>query len=285
MSRLVPSLYLLPLSLSIAIFWSVMSNQLLTTKYFVQQQNSGRDELASIQVLTEQKKNDAQEEVSSIFHGDPFHDFRKELAWFPNRTLVPWEQMNRTAPCIITKNALDPKKQRTPSVRGLLYIKPEKAASSTMAGVAARMAYKLFDLTNTSTFVAEQGIKVKWPMCQVRLTHGWSDNRHHPATLSSRMRNESFLFTFLRNPGRRVLSAFYYFGFDARNNTGKEPEPTAKEVLDYLRTHVNGQYNKCMDKRQQRLHNGDSASPENYALHVQTIIEELDFIGIVERME
>ena len=46
---------------------------------------------------------------------DPFHDFRTELDWIPNRTLVPWTQLNRTAPCILEPEGVNPfqgKRQR-----------------------------------------------------------------------------------------------------------------------------------------------------------------------------
>jgi len=283
-------------------FWSFCSDWLLTSAYFNQQQQGsdvtlnhpvGQEELDMLKRKIIEKKGKTltsidsvlPENVSGIFDEDPFRNFRKELSWIPNRTLIPWEQLNRTAPCIITKNALNGKKQRTPSRRGILYIKPEKAASSTIAGVTARIAHKLFDLSNTSKIVSRQGINVTTPACQLRLTHGWSDNRHNPRTLTSRIRNESFLFTFLRNPGRRALSSFYYFGVDGKNITGKEVEPNATEVLDFLKTNVNGQFEKCLDKEQKRRYSGNWTRREMFTLQVQTIVDELDFIGIVERME
>ena len=287
-------------TLFISMFWSACYNGFLKMTDFSQNWNSELNNFDTITHALERENNGTLiereektpsfgtvflQKVSGIFDDDPFRDFRKELSWIPNRTLIPWEQLNREAPCIISKDALNPKKQRTPTTRGILYIKPEKSASSTIAGVAARIAYKLFDLTNTSAVLSTQGIKVKTPACQLRITHGWSDNRHHPETLSSRIRNESFLFTFLRNPAQRVLSAFYYFGVDGKNITGKETEPNTTEVIEYMKTHANGQFEKCLDKKQKRLHSGNWSNRERFALQVQTIIDELDFIGIVERME
>eukprot|EP00977_Amphora_coffeiformis_P021221 scaffold9062_cov154-Amphora_coffeaeformis.AAC.7 len=292
-------------ALSIATFWSFCYNWFLASAYFSQQRSSkvfnlnvtlhvlvGQENWDMLSRVEKREKTPSSfdvvlpEKISGIFDEDPFRDFRKELSWIPNRTLIPWEQLNRTAPCIISKDAFNKKKQKTPSRRGILYIKPEKAASSTIAGVVARIAYKLFDLSNTSDIVSSQGMNVKTPACQLRLTHGWSDNRHNPQTLTSRIRNESFLFTFLRNPGRRALSSFYYFGVDGKNITGKEVEPRAADVIEFLKTHVNRQLEKCLDKKQKTLHSGNWTSrKEMFALQVQTVVDELDFIGIVERME
>ena len=45
---------------------------------------------------------------SNIFDPDPFRDFRSELEWIPNRTLVPWAQLNRKPPCILEPEGVDP---------------------------------------------------------------------------------------------------------------------------------------------------------------------------------
>ena len=228
---------------------------------------------------------------SGIFDEDPFRDFRSELSWIPNRTLVPWDRLGRKPPCIMevgVDRPLNSKRQRRPTPQGILYIKPEKAASSTLAGVAARIAYKLFDLTNTSAIAAAENISVK-PICRVRLTHAWS--RQSPKPFTSRDRNNSFLFTFLRNPGKRSLSEFYYFGVDGRNITGKEVEPTAAEALEYVQSprHANSQFTKCWDVGMKpsltAMVTENMTWQEKMALRVQIAVNELDYIGIVERME
>ena len=161
-----------------------------------------------------------------------------------------------------------------------MYIKVEKAASTTLAGVAGRIAHKLFDLVNASAETAEN-IK---PICRVRLTHAWS--RRVPKPFAVRDHAKSFLFTFVRHPGRRSLSEFYFFGVDGRNATGNEAEPTATQAVAYLKhpKHVNSQFHMCADK-------GIPVPPGNWtwkqkkAWQIQRVVDELDYIGVVERME
>lgn len=55
------------------------------------------------------------DKCSGIFDPDPFRDFHSELDWIPNRTLIPWAQLNRRPPCILEPVGVDPfngKRQR-----------------------------------------------------------------------------------------------------------------------------------------------------------------------------
>ena len=163
--------------------------------------------------------------------------------------------------------------------KGILYIKIEKAASSTLAGVAARIAYKLYDIVNASA--PSENVK---RACRVRLTHAWSRQNKRPFAI--RDHDNSFLFTFLRHPGRRSLSEFYYFGVDGRNITGTETEPTAFEAIEYLKhpRHVNSQFGNSADKGVP-LPAGNWTWQMTTAWQVQRVVDELDYIGIIERME
>lgn len=222
---------------------------------------------------------------TNIIGFDAKADDPLEHYWLPNRTYIPWKQMNRTAPCVLDSfrgPKWDPMNgyiQRQPSKEGILFIKIEKAASSTLAGVAARISRSLIHLTNTST-VSLNGTVLARPVCRVRLSHlWWIRTRKY----STRNKERSFLFTFLKRPEKRVLSEFWYFGHDIRDPLPSElPDDTT--VIEYLKKSANSQLSRVIDKAPNPRLN-DNLTKTEMAARVQTVMSELDFIGIVERMD
>lgn len=86
---------------------------------------------------------------------------------------------------------VDDRSNRTYSDAGILYVKNFKAASSTAAGVALRLAYRLPN-NNVSS-------------------HGWVRFHHAPGfTYRNRHPTKSFLFTSVRDPASRALSRIFY---------------------------------------------------------------------------
>ncbi len=136
---------------------------------------------------------------------------------------IPWHQRQvHPLPCIIDFDSYNDEvfMQRQPTSRGLLYVKIEKAASSTLASVAARTAHAIavrrnmthskYDIdTDSNTTV----VKTVPQVCRYRgLTHLWSkrtiqgfENRNH---------NETFLWTFVKDPTKRILSLYFFFEID-----------------------------------------------------------------------
>lgn len=155
--------------------------------------------------------------------------------------------------------------------------------------MAGRIAHKLVDLVHATNISRSRTVSDKaHPVCRVRLTHAWS--RQVPQPFAMRDRDKSFLFTFVRHPGRRSLSEFYYFGVDGRNaTTGNETEPSAAEAMEYLQNpkRGNSQFRKCVDKGVGRLIRTakNLTWQQKKAWQVQKVVNELDYIGVVERME
>jgi len=121
---------------------------------------------------------------------------------FPDRHDQQWLVQGKSSEPLINHET-----NRTYSDAGILYVKNFKAASSTAAGVALRLAYRLPTTVNNET--SSNG----W----VRFHHtpGWTYRNRNPA--------RSFLFTSIRDPARRALSRIFYtqisqHGRDAHND-------------------------------------------------------------------
>lgn len=118
---------------------------------------------------------------------------------FPDRHSQRWLVQGKS-----TEPLMDPSNpNHTYSDAGIIYVKNFKAASSTIAGVALRLAFRLPGNDTTS--------------------NGWV-RFHHTPGYSYRNRNpaRSFLFTSVRDPARRALSRIFYthisqFGHDPHN--------------------------------------------------------------------
>ena len=95
-----------------------------------------------------------------------------------------YERRKKDFPCY------RPGKQTT---RGFFYAKIPRTGSTTMAGVARRMA-------------AHQGLK-RGGNCNLRVGHG---SPLHKFDYGSRDAEKSFLWTFVREPAGRALSSFFY---------------------------------------------------------------------------
>lgn len=210
-----------------------------------------------------------------------------------NEKTVPWlfrlsrafpiwsNEYNRTATPCIMNNApdYDPFQQReqgSPSNDGILFLKVDKAGSSTVAGVGARIAASL---ANRSANGEGKHIKA----CKNRLSHIWSKRMTN--VIESRNKSNSFLFTIIRDPATRAISDFYYFA------VGRDKvEPNENNLIRYLNTTENFNLAKCLTRRK-----ATPTHPQGtYAMGVGAMNEEelrnmvvhgIDFIGTLERLD
>jgi hypothetical protein len=135
-----------------------------------------------------------------------------------------------------------------PSNDGLLFVKIKKSGSSSLAGVAARIAHAT---ANNRTQI-----------CKSRMTHEW----FYQVKLNERNKKASFLWTILRRPETRALS---YFFFEDVGRNGKHPST----AIYHLKQVSNFQLQSISNAK----------APGRYTL--ERVMPEFDFIGILERLD
>jgi len=207
----------------------------------------------------------------------------------PLKKFVPWKQRtDKPVPCLIEptgsfifhrhhgKNI-----QGQPSKVGLLYIKNEKAASSTLASVAVRIAHAIAQRTN-ATETNKDGNVIDLKLCSYRgISHLWSTRT---GEFKTRDHDQSFLWTFLKDPTRRQLSLFFYFYVDW-DDTHEYTTETFFQFMNKMDGKpIDGQANKLNGRTIRKQLKGT----QNETIineYIQQMINEMDFIGLVERMD
>ena len=197
---------------------------------------------------------------------------------------IPLKQRNQSVPCVIdthresTWNPMNSYIQNQPTDKGLLYVKIEKAASSTLASVAARTAHAVAIRSNANV-TRTDGSKVP-NICRFRgLTHLWSKRSPDFAT---RNREDTFLWTFFKDPAKRELSIYFFFMIDWKPG---QRNYTETDVIDYLNETKIGQLQSIHPHRKkeyfEQIMDDDTLAKQ----FVQETMEQMDFLGLVERMD
>ena len=215
--------------------------------------------------------------------------FFNRLSWdtMPKNGIYPralslWEDVGHRAPCIIDKppdgtpttwTPLNEADQRQPSKAGILFVKIDKAGSSTMAGVTLRIAHAL-----GRRRAQERGLSIPQhqQICRARMSHAWS--KQSDFSFGSRNRYKSFLFTMIRDPKSRAISEYNY-------QVGMAGiEPTEENFLSHLKSIRNFQLGLVVDPlekdRVKEVSNTDRMSEL-----VSQASEELDYIALLERLD
>jgi len=173
----------------------------------------------------------------------------------------PWDFASRgkELPCYPGQiDTLEPK--------GFVFVKPKKCGSTTGSSITVRIARSL-------------ALKQGHPMCQC-----WTD--HKPAYnigVGNRLRSQSWLWSVVRNPTKRVTSEFFHFHVSREN--ASSDDATFLRFLnseDGRRTYENFfvRYLQAKQRRWNPLAE-DIASLFSHILEEQTY----DFIALTERME
>jgi Sulfotransferase family len=146
--------------------------------------------------------------------------------------------------------------------KGFVFVKPYKTGSSTASGVNLRLARNIAGRLNIS-----EG------MCLSRSDHT-SRNYNNESTFPYRNLNatESFLWTIIRNPTKRIVSAFFHFVV----SRGKK-EPTDKVFSKFIDKARSSYYLSELSSFDYK--SNDPISSAN------KILDRYDFIGVTERMD
>jgi hypothetical protein len=167
------------------------------------------------------------------------------------------------------------------SSRGILYVKNFKAASSTAAGAALRIAYQHGDGKNNN-----QTTQPAWVRCHHARGHNYA----------TRDPQRSFLFTSVRDPAARALSRIFYTSITRFGET-----PSDKNLLSKLRwnhaqfgavSHHGGGYQVRYVSMQKDLASSWSSdnktivsNPHQVESTVRQIFQDYDFILVAERLD
>lgn len=187
--------------------------------------------------------------------------------WLPPRIYRLWPN-DRPLPCYSAERHWYTQKiQHSPSDTGFLYVKPFKAASSTLAGVNLRIARNV-----------AQRYNVSGNLCRSRFSHG---PQPFPAVavVAKRASHRSFLWTALREPSARAVSQFFHFQVSKR-----QKQPTASNFQEFLVTRdPQGKKDYYLQTLCPfRRFNRDRHDPIKT---MREILQEYDFIGITERLD
>jgi len=176
-----------------------------------------------------------------------------------------------------------PTETRAPSKKGLLFVKEMKTGSSTVSGIVLRIARNVAKRTNNKNF-----------MCLSRFDHSAArDMGYH-----ERDPRESFLFTVIRNPQKRLTSQFFHF-FVSRQKM--EPNDNNFQAFFRKMPYMQDYYLRDLSLipaeqkvRRKFIHRyspynlaqEDPENLKNLRLGLANgIMRGYDFIGITERMD
>jgi hypothetical protein len=167
---------------------------------------------------------------------------------------------------------------------GILYVKNFKAASTTTAGAAFRMAYQVSEDVNVQRIPKRD--KPAW----VKAHH--TRGNHY----SNRYPKKSFLFTSVREPSSRAMSRIFYTSI-----TQKGEKPTDENILSKLRwnqlqfgavSHMGGGYQVRYVSMHKTLPTSwlperpdDVYDPAGVHASVAQIFQDYDFILVAERLD
>jgi hypothetical protein len=203
--------------------------------------------------------------------------------------------------------------QNSPAQRGFFYLKPYKTGSSTTSGVHLRIARNVahrrkqiqqqreqrerngsnvivnkhqqqlrqqqqqqqFNTTTLSTGSTSSSSS-SLQICESRFDHG--PNLYAGYSLfRNRIKNESFLWTILRDPTKRAISQFFHFDV-SRNKI----EPTDTNFIKFLRSSY---YTKDYYLRALHIKDKYDRTTMNPITTANTILRTFDFIGVTERID
>lgn len=223
-----------------------------------------RDEAAVFFVPTSSKSNPTQ-----YWPVIPIEHYQKLL-----RTFSPW-------PYDTSSWCGKPEDYDRKTQAGLLFVKLQKAASSTMAGITLRIAHRVGMIKNGPD-----------TPCASRVKHTKANVYHH------RDRTRSFMFSSVRDPTQRVLSYIFYISSNRNLSTDDD------KIIDRLKYQNHPEWTREKVKWDSGYQVGylHTGPPPDHALwnsevpdhvtdlpiiqsRIHDILEQYDFLLVVERLD
>ena len=215
----------------------------------------------------------------------------------PVRAFPTWydETNGLPLPCVINHNESQTytlRVQNQPSKTGILFIKIEKAGSSTLAGVQGRIGHVVYlNQLHNKTLINEDGHRVTEGVkpnavksCKLRgMQHSWG----FPSWKTLLTRNETrFLWSIVRRPEDRIISQYFHFNVSRLNSSTSD-----EDIIEFL------QISKNHNRQTQYLYPNlreikaiqKIKDPIKRNLHWQFIVARIlrsyNFIGTLERLD
>ena len=172
---------------------------------------------------------------------------------------------NKAVPCFPPDAPMKEKNGYRKAARnGILFVKLIKVGGSTATGVTM----------NIAKHEAERRHEKFW-ICRGRWDHSWAN-----AMLQDRIRSESFTWTIVRDPTKRVISEFFHFEV-SRNNVSSSD----KTFMDFLTKGRNAEKFRNLYLRMLSINLKYGMFDEDGPSIINEILSDYDFIGITERMD
>jgi Sulfotransferase family len=167
-------------------------------------------------------------------------------------------------------------------VVGVIFIKNTKSASSTGAGVTLRISEQVGRrlLTRHQHYTSSNSLAAL--SCVRNWTHAFANSRGH----AHRHPTRSLLWTVVRQPSKRDVSAFYFFEH-ARNGL----EASDQNILAYLEAQKSAQFRYLNmqyiadDHHQPAFQHWYTAHLSGVPDILERLLREYDFIALAERWE
>jgi hypothetical protein len=169
----------------------------------------------------------------------------------------PWTPIPDFSWCV-------PQGDNKTKVHGLVFVKLPKAASSTGAGIAIRIARSV----GKRVLKKKKGNKPK-QQCAHTYQHGRGFRRRE---------SPSILWTILRDPSNRALSEYFHFQVSRQGVV-----PTSESMIRFLQTRQSYQldyiYSRSASKKSTVIVNTPAKVIQHY------VMEEYNFVALVERLD
>lgn len=230
-----------------------------------------------VKVFEEKRGSSDNKNDGNVENGERSNNNEPELGGVVPRAFDSWPK-DRPLPCDVAEERWwHLLVQRSPAQRGYLFVKEMKTGSSTIGGVVLRIARN----------VAKRLHPNQTQACRARVDHSSGVVMQY----GKRKPQESFLFTVLREPSRRMVSQFFHFQVSREKS-----EPTDRNFLKYMheRPYLYDYYLRDLqlDERLQSVmvqYTAASMEPEKLdklrRMTANRIIQDYDFIGITERLD